>query len=62
VDALLLCRCGAHFLARWRAAVRHHIEYHQGHLQDGPAGKPPPYQAHEQPRLYGVSTRKNRTA
>ena len=65
LDALLLCRAGAHCLEQLCRAVRHHNHYHLGHLRGGLPqwkGKSIPYDLHEQPRLYGLSTRKNRNA
>jgi hypothetical protein len=62
VDALLLCRCGAKFIGRWRDVERHAMEHHQRHLQERAPGKAHVYLPHEYERLYSMSTRKNRSA
>ena len=63
LDALLLCRCCSNACDRWRAAGDHHILHHQGELKrDLHPGMALHYETHEVKRLYGVSTRKNRTS
>lgn len=63
LDALLLCHCLKNFCRRWRRALQHYKDHHLTNAVsqwDKLPLKAPPYQPHEQSRMYGVSTKRNR--